>query len=313
MTASAPPPISRTTLYAVPAPAKLNLFLHVLGRRPDGYHSLQTAFRFIGLYDYLNLERRADGKIVRHGSPVVDLSPDRDLVVRAAQLLQKATGTSYGASIHYDKMIPTGGGLGGGSSNAASTLLALNRLWRTGLRRQELQALAVRLGADVPVFVYGQGAFAQGLGDEFEALTYPPTSYVVLQPFATIGTSQVFADKRLTRDTKPIIITDFTKWLSSHCQTKFFGQNDLQPVACQLEPNVEQLQNWLADQGFEARLTGSGSSFFVPCSKATEAALLKQEILGKIHARESEARQVVKQVGVYRGLNDHPLKYWVNN
>jgi 4-diphosphocytidyl-2-C-methyl-D-erythritol kinase len=156
-----------TALYDVPAPAKLNLFLHVVGRRPDGYHSLQSVFRFIGLYDYLDFETRADGQIECQ-SPLIGLTPDDDLVVRAARMLQSATGTKMGVQIRYRKVIPCGGGLGGGSSNAASTLIALNRLWRTGLSRTELMRLALPLGADVPVFVFGQAAFAQGIGEDLQ-------------------------------------------------------------------------------------------------------------------------------------------------
>lgn len=307
------PDATRTTLYDIPAPAKLNLFLHVVGRRPDGYHLLQTAFRFVSLYDRLHIERRTDGKITRSDTAMPGLSASEDLVVRAACLLQQATGSTYGARIHYDKTIPAGAGLGGGSSNAASTLLALNHLWKTGLRRPELQALAASLGADVPVFVHGQGAFAQGAGEQLQALHYSPAHYVLVHPFVTMNTGRVFASPHLTRDTKPITITDFTKWLDGHGQAEFFGRNDLQIAACKMEPQVAWLQQWLVDQGISARLTGSGSSFFVPCSKATEAVLLKQKILGKINARESVAKQVIKQVGVCHGLNEHPLKYWVNN
>ena len=313
MSASVPPPASRTTLYDIPAPAKLNLFLHVVGRRPDGYHLLQTAFRFVSLCDHLGMERRADGQIVRQGASLPGLSADEDLVVRAARLLQQATGTSHGATIHYDKRIPAGAGLGGGSSNAASTLLALNRLWHTGLRRHQLQELAARLGADVPVFVYGQGAFAQGTGDELESLHYPDTHYVLIHPSISMTTASVFASEHLTRDTKPLTITDFTKWLAGHCQGDFFGQNNLQAAAYLLQPQLAQLQKWLAGVGVNARMTGSGSSFFVPCDKAAQAAMLKQKILGKINSRESVAKQAIRQISVCHGLNDHPLKYWVNN
>src|SRR5690554_7016520 len=165
------------TLYDVPAPAKINLFLHITGRRDDGYHELQTAFRFIGLYDYLDFERRSDGVIQRDGDGLGGLAADDDLVVRAARVLQRATGCTYGAQISYRKTIPAGGGLGGGSSNAASTLIALNQLWGTGLSRSELQVLGATLGSDVPVFIYGQSAFAQGTGDVFQPLQLPDASY----------------------------------------------------------------------------------------------------------------------------------------
>src|SRR5690625_1989749 len=171
-------------LFDVPAPAKINLFLHVVGRRDDGYHLLQTAYRFIGLYDYLDFERRADGVIGREQG-LDQLDADDDLVVRAARLLQRVTGTRDGVQISYRKTIPAGGGLGGGSSNAATTLIALNRLWGTGLSRQDLQALGASLGADVPVFIYGDAAFAQGIGDDLQPLALPDASYLVIQPHAS--------------------------------------------------------------------------------------------------------------------------------
>lgn len=179
------------TLYDVPAPAKVNLFLHVVGRRPDGYHLLQTAFRFIDLCDTLHFEARADGVISR-ATELAGVSEDDDLTLRAARALQQATGTRQGAQIALEKRIPQGGGLGGGSSDAATVLIALNRLWGTGLSRRELMALALPLGADVPVFVFGQSAFAEGVGEKLTALDLPARAYLVAQPDASVPTVGIF-------------------------------------------------------------------------------------------------------------------------
>lgn len=304
-----------TTLYDVPAPAKINLFLHVTGRRRDGYHQLQTVFRFIGLYDYLDFERRSDGVIYREGTAVQGLAADDDLVVRAARALQAATGTRYGASIHYRKTIPAGGGLGGGSSNAASTLIALNRLWRTGLSRRQLQEIGASLGADVPVFIFGDAAFAQGTGDQLQALSLPEAAYVVIQPYASISTGQVFSAPDLTRNSKPVTITVFTDWLhanagkSAGTTPRYFGRNNLEPIALQLDAGLAKTSRWLVSQGINARMTGSGSCFFVECSSLHQALAHQQEILVKIN-RYTDA--VVKQVWACPGLHEHPLKCWVN-
>src|SRR5690606_9068822 len=173
------------------APAKLNLFLHVVGRRADGYHLLQTVFRFIDLADTLHFEARADGAIGR-AYELPGVAESDDLVVRAARSLQLATGTRQGAQIDLRKRIPQGGGLGGGSSDAATTLIALNRLWGTGLSRSQLMRLALPLGADVPVFVFGQSAFAQGVGEDLTAVALPPAAYLVVQPDAGVPTAAVF-------------------------------------------------------------------------------------------------------------------------
>ncbi|WP_201524730.1 4-(cytidine 5'-diphospho)-2-C-methyl-D-erythritol kinase, partial [Bordetella pseudohinzii] len=196
------------TLYDVPAPAKLNLFLHIVGRRADGYHLLQSVFRFIDLCDTLSFEARADGAIER-AYELPGVAPEQDLVVRAARALQAATGTKQGARIGLDKRIPQGGGLGGGSSDAATTLIALNRLWGCGLSRRELMALGLPLGADVPVFIFGQSAFAQGVGEDLQAVALPPAAYLVLQPEASVPTAEIFSAPDLTHDSKHVRITDF--------------------------------------------------------------------------------------------------------
>lgn len=307
-----------TVLYDVPAPAKINLFLHVTGRRADGYHFLQTAFRFIGLYDYLDFERRADGVISREGDGLDGLAAEDDLVVRAARVLQHATGSPFGAQIRYRKTIPAGGGLGGGSSNAASTLIALNRLWGTGLSRRDLQALGSRLGSDVPVFIYGQSAFAQGTGDDLQLLALPDASYLVIQPDAAISTADVFSAPGLTRDAKPITITFFTDWQRSADHkaddaSVYFGRNDLEPVAFALDADVRATSLWLRDQGINARMTGSGACFFVECASSEKAQEHKQKILGKIMQCPSTASAAIRQMWVCPGLHEHPLKYWIRS
>ena len=195
------------TLYDVPAPAKLNLFLHVVGRRADGYHLLQTVFRFIDLCDTLHVETRADGVISR-ATDLPGVPEDQDLTVRAARAATRHR-HAPGAQISLEKRIPQGGGLGGGSSDAASTLIALNRLWGTNLSRRELMDLALPLGADVPVFVFGQSAFAQGVGEDLSAVALPERAYLVAQPDASVPTVGIFSAEDLTRDTSSITIADF--------------------------------------------------------------------------------------------------------
>lgn len=308
-----------TALYDVPAPAKINLFLHVIGRRADGYHLLQTAFRFIGLYDYLDFDRRDDGLIGREGEGVEGLAAEDDLVVRAARMLQQATGSRHGAQIRYRKNIPAGGGLGGGSSNAASTLIALNRLWGTGLSRNDLQALGARLGSDVPVFIYGQSAFAQGTGDELQPLGLPDAAYLLIQPHASVSTAQVFSAPDLTRDTKPITITIFTDWqqFKAHQETGqasvYFGRNDLEPVAFALDENVNAAGIWLHQHGVNARMTGSGACFFAEYETPEQALKHKQKIIGKITQCPNAASAVIRQMWVCPGLHEHPLKYWIRS
>lgn len=238
-------------MNAYPAPAKLNLFLHVVGRRPDGYHLLQTLFRFLDFGDSLEIGARPDGDI-RLLSPLPGVPEESDLCGRAARLLKAHTGCRLGADIRLVKHLPLGGGLGGGSSDAATVLLALNRLWRLDLPRVEIQALGLRLGADVPVFVFGRSAFAQGVGEELESWTPAPASYVVLTPPAHVSTPAVFAHPGLTRDTPAVTIAALSEG---------FGHNDLQPVACALNPVVADYLGWLQDWG-DARMTGSGACVF---------------------------------------------------
>ncbi|MBU3696084.1 4-(cytidine 5'-diphospho)-2-C-methyl-D-erythritol kinase [Dechloromonas sp.] len=245
-----------------PAPAKLNLFLHVTGRRADGYHLLQTVFRFIDRCDGLRFSPRNDGQIVL-ATPIPGVPPESDLTVRAARLLQQASGCQRGATIHLDKQLPMGGGLGGGSSDAATVLLALNHLWQTGLTRVELKRLGLSLGADVPVFVHGQNTFAEGIGEAFTDIELPPATYLVLQPAATVPTAAIFGAPELVRDTPSICPADWRPGI---------GHNDLEAVACQRFPAVAAQLDWLRRHAPDAMMTGSGACVFATFAQRSAAA-----------------------------------------
>jgi len=273
---------------AWPAPAKLNLFLHVTGRRADGYHSLQTAFRLIDLADTLRFTPREDGRVTLR-QPLVGVPPEQNLCVRAAALLKQATGHKGGVEIELEKRIPMGGGLGGGSSDAATTLVALNRLWQLGLKRDELQRLALNLGADVPVFVFGENAFAEGVGEELMPLALARAWYLVLVPPVQVPTAGIFAAPELTRNAKPIKITAFFDGLKRRSL-----RNDLEPVVCKRYPEVARHLAWLKQHG-EARMSGSGACVYAEFS--TESA-----------ARAAHAQLPPAMRGlVARGLERHPL------
>lgn len=291
-------------LYDVPAPAKLNLFLHVVGRRPDGYHLLQTVFRFIDLSDTLSFDTRRDGQLSCDNS--LDVPPESDLVLRAARLLQQHTGVDQGAHIICRKHIPAGGGLGGGSSDAATTLIALNRLWQTGLDRPALARLGVQLGADVPVFLFGQPAFAEGIGEQLTAVQVPECAYLIAQPDAFVSTPEVFSAPDLTRDSKSITIAFFADWQKGCGQ--FFGRNDLESVVMARYPEVRKAQQWLAQQGVSARMTGSGACMFAEYHDMQEASSNQRQIAGKIAIGLQESG--IRQVWSCAGLQDHPLRYW---
>jgi 4-diphosphocytidyl-2-C-methyl-D-erythritol kinase len=242
-----------------PAPAKLNLFLHVTGRRPDGYHLLQTAFQLIDRGDLLHFRVRDDGAI-RRVTEVDGVPEESDLIIRAAHILKSEAGRNrdtrnLGADIAIEKRLPMGGGLGGGSSDAATTLIVLNHLWETGFTRAELMALGLRLGADVPFFVFGQNAFAEGVGEALSPLKTPACWYVVIEPGVAAPTALIFASPELTRDSKPVRITDFPE------ASIGFGKNDLQVVASRLFPPIAEALKWLQPFG-EARMTGSGACVF---------------------------------------------------
>ncbi|HEX5337227.1 MAG TPA: 4-(cytidine 5'-diphospho)-2-C-methyl-D-erythritol kinase [Gallionella sp.] len=271
-----------------PAPAKLNLFLHVTGRRADGYHLLQTLFRFIDLHDTLHFSLRADGA-VRRTTAVEGVPEEQDLCVRAARLLQQETGCTLGADIEIEKRIPMGGGLGGGSSDAATTLIALNRLWSLGLSRERLMQMGLRLGADVPVFVFGENAFAEGVGEKLQAFPLPEAWYVVLFPDAHVPTAKIFSHPQLTRDSAPLIIRALLKQQL---------RNDLQSVVCDLYPEVARHIAWLGNYG-KAMMTGSGACVFAEFASRSQAEAVVQQL-------PHDMRGIVAQ-----GLAKHPLHDWV--
>ena len=273
-----------SAVLTCPAPAKLNLFLHVVGRRADGYHLLQTVFRFVDFGDVLRLDVRDDGRVERT-NPLPGVPVEDDLTVRAARLLQQETGTALGVDIHLEKRLPLGGGVGGGSSDAASVLLALNRLWALHLPRRRLQELALRLGADVPVFVFGQSAFAEGVGETLSAVALEPAWYLVLVPPVSVPTAEIFAAQELTRDANIITMADFSTG---------YGRNDLEPVVRKRYPPVEACLTWLARHG-EARMTGSGACVFAAFASRAEA------------ERVFTGRPAGVQGFVARGLDRHPL------
>jgi 4-diphosphocytidyl-2-C-methyl-D-erythritol kinase len=236
---------------AWPAPAKINLFLHVVGRRADGYHLLQTVFRFLDYGDELRFAPCADGDIVL-ATPLPGVPAESDLTVRAARLLRERAGSRAGVTISMTKRLPMGGGLGGGSSDAATTLVALNRLWNCGLPASELQALGLALGADVPVFIHGRACFAEGVGERFTDVALPPAWYLVTVPEVAVPTPEIFRAPDLRRDTPAIAPA---AWQPGQ------GGNDLEPVACRLYPEVRRHLDWLRARG-PARMSGSGACCF---------------------------------------------------
>lgn len=271
-----------------PAPAKLNLFLHVIGRRSDGYHLLQTVFRFIDYSDQLSFDVTDNG-IIRHSNLIPGLTDADDLCVRAAKLLQKKSGKEMlGVNIHLDKKIPIGGGLGGGSSDAATTLIALNRLWEINWERERLMTLGLELGADVPIFIYGQNAFAEGIGEKLEKINLSPAWYVVLTPPVQISTAEVFASKELTRNTIPIKMATFSM---------VQGRNDLEPVAVRLQPIIAEWLDWLKEQhgAIKVAMSGSGSSVFAEFSSENAAQEVFRQLPGNMRGF------------IAQGLARHPL------
>jgi 4-diphosphocytidyl-2-C-methyl-D-erythritol kinase len=276
------------------APAKLNLFLHITGRRPDGYHALQTVFQLLDWGDTLHFTRRSDGQITR-GTDVPGVPSNDDLTVRAAALLKSHTGASQGVDIQIDKQLPMGAGLGGGSSDAATTLLALNRLWKLDLPRAELQALALKLGADVPFFVFGKNAFAEGVGEALEVVQLPPRYFLVVTPRVHVPTAAIFSEKSLTRDSKPLTITDF---LAQHsCSAEWpdsFGRNDMQSVVVGKYAEVAQVLGWF-DNIAPARMTGSGASVFAAFQSRSEAEAAQAKLPGNWNS------------AVTASLDTHPL------
>ena len=271
-----------------PAPAKLNLFLHVTGRRPDGYHELQTLFQLIDLSDTVSLSVTDDGRIERPAGPA-GVDPDSDLTVRAARALQAATGCRAGASIRISKRIPMGGGLGGGSSDAATVLLALNHLWGCGLPVDELARLGLPLGADVPVFVRGSSAWAEGVGEQLVPVELPERWYVVIHPGVAVPTREVFQSPELTRNTPVITIRAFFGPEGSSG-----SRNDCEPVVRARYPEVADALSWLGNFA-PARLTGTGSCIFAAFASAMDAE--------RVAARAPDRWRAF----VARGLNVSPV------
>jgi 4-diphosphocytidyl-2-C-methyl-D-erythritol kinase len=273
------------SLFDIPAPAKLNLFLHIVGRRADGYHLLESVFMLIDWCDTLNFEARPNGRISRE-----DLTtplPADDLIVRAARALQLASGTSHGVHIGIAKHIPEQAGLGGGSSDAASTLLALNRLWGLKLSLAQLKQIGLQLGADVPFFLNGHNAWVSGIGENATPITLPQASFVVVKPKDGLKTERIFSDSSLKRDTKPATILDFA------ANAFDFGHNDLQAVAQLLCPSVTQALSWCNERGLKGRMTGSGSAVFARIVEGFEIG--------------HDAGFLIRQC---RNLAVHPLQGW---
>ena len=280
-----------------PAPAKLNLFLHVTGRRADGYHLLQTLFRFIDLNDTLYFTLRADGE-VRRVNALEGVPPEQDLCVRAARLLQQETGCKQGVDIELEKRIPMGGGLGGGSSDAATTLLALNRLWELDLSRERLMQLGLSLGADVPVFVFGENAFAEGVGERLQPYPMPEVWYVVLCPPVHVPTAQIFTHPELTRNTISMTMRALPKGQAFRVGRNEGGlqlKNDLQAVACSLYPAVKTHLEWLT-QFAPALMTGSGACVFAEFATEAEAQAVLQQLPDAMRGF------------IAKGLQQHPLR-----
>jgi len=243
-----------------PAPAKLNLMLHITGRRDDGYHLLQSVFQFLDYGDEITISTRDDG-VIRRLNELPGVDAEQDLVVRAARLLQQQSGSTLGADIRVDKLLPMGGGLGGGSSDAATVLVALNRLWRTGLSLEQLAVLGLQLGADVPVFVHGQAAWAEGVGEILQPVELPEPWYLVIIPPVEVSTAEIFSDPQLTRDCQAIKIRDF---LAGQ------GGNVCQPVASRHYPEIAQALAWLG-QFASAKMTGTGSCIFAAFDTEAQA------------------------------------------
>lgn len=301
-------------LYDVPAPAKLNLFLHVVGKRPDGYHLLQSIFTLIDWADTLHFERRADGLLRRHDQG--DALPEDDLCLRAARLLQAESGLALGADIHIEKRLPAGAGMGGGSSDAASTLLALNRLWGLNWPLARLLPLGLKLGADVPFFLGGHNAFVEGIGEILHPVKLPDQQYAVLKPPTGIATKEIFSSPLLARSKSVAIVVGFPAHNSSDAKSAAdvvsfldgFGRNDLQPPAEASCSEVLRALRLLESQFGNSRMTGSGSAVFARVEAVT------------VDGKEGMSHQSMATIleglpsgwvgKICRGLAEHPLRSW---
>ena len=293
-----------TTIYDVPAPAKLNLFLHITGRRPDGYHEMQSVFMLIDWCDTLHFELRRDGQITRSdiasdaetSSGCAASLPDDDLSVRAARALQRAIGTPLGAHITLEKRIPTQAGMGGGSSDAASCLVALQRLWKAKVPPDQLYAIALALGADVPFFLSGGHAWVEGIGERIQPISLPSANFVVVKPLAGLSTQAIFTSPQLKRDSETATLLGFAA--ATGTQAFEFGRNDLQQVAQDLCSQIEASLKWLSDVGLRGRMTGSGSAVFAHLPPGTEV---------------SDANNLLASGWILRkcsNLERHPLLGW---
>ncbi len=293
-------------LYDIPAPAKLNLFLHVTGRRADGYHLLQSVFMLVDWHDTLHFDLRSDGVISRED--LLAPLPADDLCLRAARALRDVSGCQAGAHIGIAKRLPAQAGMGGGSSDAASCLLALNRLWGLGLSRTALERIGLALGADVPFFLRGRNAWVEGIGEQITPVSLPPARFIVAKPSQGLETARIFGDAQLSRSTEPAILSRFA------ADPYGFGQNDLQVVAEKLCPDVPQALAWVAGQGdrfancsngaakLKARMTGSGSAVF---AKLPDNATVTTADLG--------SPPTGWQVEVCSNLEAHPLVEWATS
>jgi 4-diphosphocytidyl-2-C-methyl-D-erythritol kinase len=288
-----------TSLHGCPAPAKLNLFLHVTGRRADGYHLLQSVFQLIDQSDTLDFDLRDDDRIVRVND-VPGVPEEQDLIVRALRALQAEVERRHGKlppgiDVRIDKRLPMGGGLGGGSSDAATALMAANHLWQAGLGDAELMALGLPLGADIPFFLFGETAFAEGVGEALQAVPGPDCWYVVIEPGVAVPTVAIFTAPDLTRNTKAVTVADFLERNSGSQGLVGFGKNDLQDVATRLFPPVAEAVEWLSGYG-AARMTGSGACVFSAFSTEQEA----EQVLTQAPAKWKAWKA--------RSLTKHPMK-----
>ena len=278
-----------TATLSLPAPAKLNLFLHITGRRADGYHNLQTLFQFVDYGDTLHFSCRDDGQINLH-TELPGVAPEDNLIVKAAKRLQNATGTSLGADITLEKRLPMGGGIGGGSSDAATTLVGLNRLWESNLSDDQLAAIGIALGADVPVFVHGKAAWAEGVGEKLTPVELEEPWYLVVIPPYSVSTAEIFSDQRLTRDTSPITLAAFRE---------VGGRNDCLPVVTTRYPEIRNTLI-LLNKYCEAKMTGTGSCLFGAFPNEREA--------DKVRARLPATLRSF----VAKGCNVSPLHQLIN-
>ncbi|MCU4392621.1 4-(cytidine 5'-diphospho)-2-C-methyl-D-erythritol kinase [Acinetobacter courvalinii] len=277
-------------MIRVPSPAKLNLFLHITGRRDNGYHELQTIFQLIDLYDWMTFEPHAEENIQIEGLAEVRL--EQNLIYRAAQLLRPHAKKPCGLNIRIEKNIPMGAGLGGGSSNAATTLIVLNQLWQCGLNEQQLADYGVQLGADVPIFVFGRNAWAEGIGEHLSFIDLAQKKFIILKPDCFISTQQLFSQKTLTRDSK------ITKFCAYQIEPSNFG-NNFEPLARQLYPEVEEAMQYL-DQFGRAKLTGTGACVFIEVTGEMDTAQILQNSPCKSYLVNSLAESPLRHFSVTR-------------